>query len=66
MKTLEIRIAANGSISVQTHGFQGNTCMEAIPLLQTLCGGHVLESAFTEAQTLHNSTQIKEVERCRI
>ena len=64
MRTLEIRIAANGSISVQTHGFQGNTCIEAIPLLQTLCDGHVVESAFTEEHTLHNSTQVKEVERC--
>lgn len=64
MRTLEIHIASNGSISVQTHGFTGKTCMDVIPLLQTLCSGYVVESAFTEERELHNTTQGKETEVC--
>lgn len=66
MRTLEIHIASNGSISIQTQGFTGKTCMDAIPLLQTLCDGHVVESAFMEENELRNTTKGKETETCHI
>lgn len=66
MKTIEIRIAPDGSISAQTQGYTGRSCMEAIPLLQMLCDGSVVQSYFTETveQTKSYSQNFEEEKIC--
>ena len=54
MKTIEIRIAPDGSISAQTQGFVGKSCMNAIPLLQAFCDGIIVQSGFTEMEQVQN------------
>ena len=58
MKTVEIRIAPDGSITAQTQGYTGKSCMNAMPFLQRLCDGSVVQSSFLEAE----ETQIQNIE----
>lgn len=48
MKTVEIRIASDGSITAKTQGYKGKNCMSAIPMLELLCDGLVVESGFLQ------------------
>lgn len=66
MKTIEIRIASAGSISVRPQGYTGKSCMEAIPRLQTLCDGSVVQPCFMETveQTESYSQNFEEAKIC--
>lgn len=48
MKTVEIRIAPDGSITAKTQGYIGKSCMDAMPILELLCSGLVVESGFLQ------------------
>lgn len=62
MKTIEIRIAPDGSITAQTQGYAGKSCMHTMPLLQELCDGVIVQSCFLEADGNQIQNQVQNVE----
>ena len=48
MRTVEVRIAPDGTITAATQGYTGTDCMNAIPMLEALCDALVVQSSFLE------------------
>lgn len=61
MKTIEVLVAPDGQIRLETRGFQGSTCRDASQALESTLGLRTTDSATTEFHaTAETSEHVRE------
>lgn len=58
---IEVRVAADGSITAHTIGVSGPRCLDYLPILEELLGAQTVQSAFTAEyhESIHQRRQVE-------
>ena len=67
IKNIKIRIFKDGTITSETVGYKGDTCLKCVEIIQDIVEGRIVDSNFTEEyyETVMVNLESEEHIKCR-